>query len=70
MGIEVQNLHTFMLITFFVETFLHFFQRIWNQHQILRFSTPISKCCENIFGIILALFADYEAQNVLKIETY
>jgi hypothetical protein len=62
---KVHNLYTFMKTTFFVETFVHFFQRIWNQHQILRFLTPISKRCEkNIFGVLLALFAQNRSKNL------
>ncbi len=64
---KVHNLYTFILITFFVETFLHFVQQIWNQHQILHFSTLISKWREkNIFGVILALFASFEALRTLN----
>jgi hypothetical protein len=33
---------TFLLITFFWYIFSKFFQRIWNQREILRFLTPIS----------------------------
>jgi len=40
---KVHNSYTFMQITFFVGIFLQLFQRIRNQHQILRFLIPISK---------------------------
>jgi hypothetical protein len=45
-------------------TFLQLFQCIQNQHQILRFLTPISKLVEKIiFAVILALFANFEAER-------
>ncbi len=40
---KVHNSYTFMLITFFNEIFLQFFQWIQNQHQILHFLIPILK---------------------------
>jgi hypothetical protein len=57
-----------MLITFFVGIFLQLFQLIQNQHQILRFLTPMSKTFEkNIFWIILALFANYEVKRAKRL---
>jgi hypothetical protein len=45
-------------------TFLKLFQCIRNQHQILRFLTPISKLVEKIiFSVILAFFANFEAER-------
>jgi hypothetical protein len=45
-------------------TFLQLFQWIRNQHQNLRFWTPISKFVEKIsFAVILAHFANFEAER-------
>ncbi len=62
-GEKVPNSYTFVLITFFVGIYLQLFQRIRNQHRILRFMTPVSRFVEKIiFAVTLALFANFEAE--------
>jgi hypothetical protein len=63
-GEKVHNSYTFMQITFFVGTLLQLFQRIRNQHEILRVLIPISKKLEKIiFWVIIVFFANFEADR-------
>jgi hypothetical protein len=58
---------TFFAYNFFWCIFLHLFQRIQNQREILRFliSFPIF-FKKNFFWVILALFANFEAERAKK----
>jgi hypothetical protein len=54
--VEYAQLQIFTNNCFCMNFLKNFFQRIWNQHQILCSFIHISKCCEkNICGVILAL---------------
>jgi hypothetical protein len=52
----------FLLITFFWCIFLHLFQRIRNQREILRFLISFLIFFIEFFWVILALFANFEAE--------
>ncbi len=47
---------------FFWCIFLQLFQRIRNQREILRFSTPFSIFSKKFFKVILVLFSNFEAK--------
>jgi hypothetical protein len=54
----------FLLITFFWCISLQLFQRIRNQHEILRFLISFLIFLQtNFFWVILALFANFEAER-------